>query len=171
MHKQYGHSAIEIMLCLTIVTLLLYSALPQLKQLKQRTQEIQWTNQLLGHIHYARSQAVISKAQVSLCPGLASCNPLPSWHEQLLTFIDRNGNGRLETGDQLIRTLALPADAHWKWSAPLNKTHLTYQADGTTRALNGTLTLCYRSQPLQQIKISLSGRARTQAPEASATCD
>ena len=171
MHKQYGYSAIEIMLCLVITTLLLCSALPQFKQLRQRTQEVQWTNQLLGHIHYARSQAVFSKEHVSLCTGLVSCNPLPNWHDQLLTFIDRNGNGRLEAGDQLIRTLALPADAHWKWSAPLNKTHLTYQADGTTRALNGTLTLCYQSQPLQQIKISLSGRARTQAPEASATCD
>lgn len=171
MRKQFGHSTIEIMLCLVISALLLCSALPQFTELRQRTQEVQWTNQLLGHIHYARSQAVFSKTHVSLCPGLSSCNPLSNWHDQLLTFIDRNGNGRLEAGDQLIRTLALPADAHWKWSAPLNKTYLTYQADGTTRALNGTLTLCYQTQPLQQIKISLSGRARTQAPEANATCD
>lgn len=171
MHKQQGHSVIEIILCLAIITLLLSSALPQLMQLRQRTQEVQWTNQLLGHIYYARSHAAISKAQVSLCSGLASCNQLSSWREHLLTFIDRNGNGRLEAGDRLLRTLALPADAQWRWSAPLNKTHLTYQADGTTRALNGTLTLCYRDQPLQQIKISLSGRARTQAPEAGTTCE
>lgn len=171
MHKQYGYNAIEIMLCLVISTLLLCSALPQLKQLKQRTQEVQWTNQLLGHIHYARSQAVFSKAHVSLCSGLANCNQQPNWHEQLLAFIDRNGNGRLEAEDQLIRTLALPTDAHWRWSAPLNKTHLTYQADGTTKALNGTFTLCHKGQPLQQIKISISGRARTQPSGANSICN
>ena len=96
MHKQYGHNAIEIMLCLTISSLLLCSALPQLIQLRQATQEAQWTNQLLGHIHYARYQAVTSKTQVSLCSGLSNCNQKPSWHEQLLAFIDRNGNGLLE---------------------------------------------------------------------------
>ncbi len=171
MDKQHGHSAIEIMLCLSISITLLSYAIPQFTQLKQSAQKTQWTNQMLGHIHYARSQAVTSKTQVSLCSGPTNCNLLPLWQEQLLTFTDRNGNGRLDAEDQLIRTLVLPADTHWKWSAPLKKTHLTYQADGTTRALNGTLTLCYRNQPLQQIKISLSGRARTQAPEAGATCN
>ena len=136
MHKQYGYSAIEIMLCLVISTLLLCSALPQFKQLKQRTQEVQWTNQLLGHIHYARSQAVFSKEHVSLCTGLASCNPLPNWHDQLLTFIDRNGNGRLEAGDHLIRTLALPADAHWKWSAPCTEWHFDAVLSKSTAAAN-----------------------------------
>lgn len=171
MDKQHGHSAIEVMLYLSISMLLLGYALPQFTQLKQSAQKTQWTNQMLGHINYARSQAATSKTQVSLCSGLASCNAVPFWQEQLLTFIDRNGNGRLEAEDQLIRILYLPADAHWKWSAPLKKAHLTYQADGTTRALNGTLTLCYRNQPLQEVKISLSGRARAQAPGAGATCN
>lgn len=171
MHKQHGHTVIEIMLCLIIITILLGSALPQFMQLRQKTQETQWTNQLLGHLHYARGQAAIRKIQISLCPGLTSCSQRSNWREQLLAFIDRNGNGRLDAEDQLIRTLILPADAHWRWSAPLSKTHLTYQADGTTRALNGTLTLCLQNQPLQQIKISISGRARTQAPPARTTCN
>lgn len=170
MHKQYGHTPIEIMLCLAITTLLLCSVLPQFLPLRERTQEVQWTNQLLGHIHYARSQAATSKLHVSLCAGTTNCNQQPNWHEQLLTFIDKNGNGRFEAGDRLLRNLELPADVHWQWSAPLHRAHLTYQADGTTRALNGTLTLCYRNQPTQQIKISLSGRARAQDPEAGATC-
>lgn len=171
MQKQHGTTAVELILCLAISGILLCQIAPEFRQLQQRTQETQWTNEMLGIIHYARSHTVTSRLNVSLCSGRTMCSQSPDWQEQLLAFTDLNGNGRLDPEDQLIRSVRLPKNAIWRWSAPLNRAHLTYQPDGTTRALNGTLTLCHQGQPLRLIKISLNGRARTQPTETDTGCD
>lgn len=165
-----GKSLVELLACLAIAITLACTTTPALFDLADRNRQTQWTNQMLAMLHNARSQAALGKRPISLCAGTLTCNRNTNWQHSVLTFIDVNGNGSFDANDKIEQTLALPAGASWHWSAPLRKPHLTYQPDGTTKALNGTLTLCLSGKAARQIKVSLSGRLRTQEPESSINC-
>lgn len=165
-----GKSLVELLACLAIAITLACTTTPALFGLADRNRQTQWTNQMLAMLHNARSQAALGKSTVTLCAGTSACNKKVNWQHNLLTFIDHNANGNFDANDRLEQILTLPAGASWQWSAPLRKPHLTYQPDGTTKALNGTLTLCLSGKAVRQIKISISGRVRTEDPQLSTTC-
>lgn len=171
MKKQSGQTLVELIVCLLIGSILLSLALPSFQKLTLDSQKIQQVNQLLGMLHYARSTAVLEKRTISLCSGIAHCARSRNWNGSLLVFDDRNGNGQLDEQEELLRQTTLPEHYSWRWFSFGKRPHLTYEHDGTTRALNGTFTLCQTDKALHQIVISLSGRVRTQSPTASAKCD
>ncbi|CAD5109030.1 GspH/FimT family pseudopilin [Zestomonas carbonaria] len=170
MKTMHGHSLVELMFCLLIGGILLSLALPSFTSMLNSNTQTQLVNQLLGQLHYARSTAVQGKASVALCSGHMQCSGSPKWERHLLAFIDRNRNGQIDAGEELLRQQDIPPAYSWHWSNFRRRPHLLYQRDGTTRALNGTFTLCREGQPLQQVVISVSGRARTQSPAAGASC-
>ena len=74
--------------------------------------------------------------------GLSACSPTPRYD-----YVD-------------ARTQAQRADA----------CVAQFEPDGTTRAQNGTFTLCKDGKPLHQVVVSLSGRVRSQLPTSQASC-
>lgn len=168
MPKTRGYSLPELLICLLIGTLLLSLATPSLSSLLQNSRKTQQTNQLLGMLHYARGTAVLDKRTITLCSGTPQCSKSNSWHESLLVFADDNSNGIRDAGEALLQQASLDHNYRWIWSSFGQRSYVTYQRDGTTKALNGTFTLCHQGLALQQVVISLSGRARTQAPDTPA---
>lgn len=165
-----GHTLPELMICLLIGSILLSIAAPTLTANLQRSRQAEATNLLLGAVHYARSAAVMSRQHVSLCSGNAQCVHQKRWQQDLLVFIDQNDNGLLDQGEVLLRQIPKPAEVSWYWSNYRNLHYLQFEADGTPRGLNGTLTLCLQNQPAQQIVINVAGRARTRSPASNARC-
>lgn len=170
MRVQQGTGLLELMAVLGICAIVLLIAAPSYQQMVERNHHSQQVNQLLGVLHYARSQAVQQRSQVTLCPGAQQCEASAQWSKQLLMFIDRNSNGQWDGQEQQLQKVYLDESIHWQWSGALNKGFLTFQADGASRGLNGTLTLCQKEQPKQQVVVALSGRIRSQNPGASARC-
>lgn len=170
MKRMHGQTLVELMVCLLIGGIILTSALPAFTSTLQRSQQTQAVNQLLGALHYARGTAVMSRKTIALCSGNAPCSPEQVWQSQLLIFDDLNKNGQLDNGEALLQQLPLPKGYSWRWSNFRSRSYLQFEADGTTRALNGTLTLCHADDPTRQIVINLTGRARTQAAPGDARC-
>lgn len=171
MQNLRGHTLIELMICLLIASIMLVTAAPSFSSLMRDNQKTQLTNQLVGFLHYARSTAVLKKQTVGICAGNAQCKDSRIWHSQVLAFNDLNGNGQIEATEELLRQETLPKGYSWHWSNFRSRNHLLYERNGTTRALNGTFTLCQESKALQQVVISLSGRVRTRPPAATVRCD
>lgn len=171
MKRQSGQTLLDLIVSLLIGGVVLSLALPSFQKLIQDSQKTQQMNQLLGILHYARSTAVLEKRTISLCSGIDHCLGSPNWRGSLLIFDDRNGNGQFDEQDVLILQTAISEHYNWRWSSFGSRPHLTYEHNGTTRALNGTLTLCKTGIALHQVVISLSGRVRTQSPTKSAKCD
>jgi type IV fimbrial biogenesis protein FimT len=170
MKRTHGRSIVELLACLLIGALMLTSALPAFTATRQRSQQAQTVNQMLGTLHYARSSAVMGRGTIALCSGDASCLPTRTWTGQLLVFADLNESGQLEHGEGLLQQVSLPSGYSWYWSNFRSRAYLQFVADGTTLALNGTFTLCLKGAPLQQIVINLTGRVRTQAAPKNARC-
>ncbi|MCY1287259.1 Type II transport protein GspH [compost metagenome] len=170
MKTKHGHTLVELMLCLLIGGIVLGLALPSFSALLNSSTQAQLTNQLLGQLHYARGTAVLGKTTVALCAGQDRCSGSSNWQRQLLVFIDQNGNGQLDPAEKLLRQEPLRPDYSWQWSSFRHRSYVLFDSDGTTRALNGTFTLCENGTPLKQIVISVSGRPRTQSPSPDARC-
>lgn len=166
--KIYGRTLIETMSALAILSILLTIALPNLQDMRDNNERTQAVNQMISVIHHARSSAVFGRTVVSVCPGKSNCTGDKHWHTRLLIFRDGNANGYLDLDDDLLHQVKIADEFHWQWNR--NKGHLQFEADGSTRALNGTLTLCKGAIPLQQVVISLSGRTRTQPPKKGTSC-
>jgi type IV fimbrial biogenesis protein FimT len=166
-----GQTLVELLVCLLIGSIMLSMALPSFRTLAQNNQKSQEVNQLVGMLHYARSTAVLKKRTSSLCAGTDRCFASLTWHNALLVFADQNGNGQLDAGEEILQQSVIADNYAWQWSNFRKSPHLTYEHDGTTRALNGTFTLCKSGEALHQVVISLSGRVRTQSPGNTAKCD
>lgn len=168
MKYNHGMSLVEMMAVLAILAIVLTIASPSLASLIQSNQQTAAINQMVGAINHARSTAVFSRRLVLLCGNDCTSN---TWQGQLNIFHDDNRNGSQDAGEHLDYTTEVPEDFHWYWNNFRRLPHLDYERNGTTRASNGTLTLCKAGQPLRQIVISLAGRLRQRAPVSDARCN
>ncbi len=171
MINTHGHSLAELLVAVAVLSILISTATPAMTGMAQRNKTTYTVNQMLGAIQYARSSAVFARQNTILCPGQISCLETTDWGDSFLIFQDLNGNNRVDDNEHPLRHEQLSDGYSWHWSSFRKLPHIIYQRDGTTRAANGTLTLCKEGVPLQQIVISLSGRIREQALRPSATCN
>lgn len=167
MKNNHGMSLVELMVVLTILSIVLTLATPSLANMVRSNQEAAAINQMLATINHTRSTAVFSRRLMLLCSGDCSTS---TWRGDLNVFNDANRNGRWDAGEQLDHTTELHDDLHWHWHSFRHLTHLAYQQNGTTRASNGTMTLCRQGTPIRQIVVSLGGRVKQRVPEAGARC-
>lgn len=169
-HQSNGISLLELIICLAIASLLLSVVLPGFAALQRSQHRAQSTNQLLSVLHFARTEAVLSRRIIGICSGAASCSNSTNWHGELLVFVDDNMNGQLDSNEELLRREPLPPDSLWHWHSFQRRSYLLFEADGTTRALNGTFTLCREASALNEVVVNLIGRMRTQSPSDPQAC-
>jgi type IV fimbrial biogenesis protein FimT len=170
MKNMHGQTLIELMVSLLVVGTLLTSALTTFPSLLRSHQQTQAVNQLVGALHYARAVSAQERTTVTLCPGKQQCDPTKIWQGQLLAFSDPNLNGQLDGGEKPLQQFHLQVGYSWQWSNFRNRPYIQLEADGTTRALNGTFTLCQQGNATKQVVINLTGRVRTQTAPANARC-
>lgn len=170
MKNTHGLTLVELLVCMVVFICLTSIGIPNLLQAHQQMTLRTTTNSMLGALHYARSQAVSSRINTSLCNGELTCSDSAIWQNGLLVFSDPNGNGQLDNGETLLQTLAIPEGYSWRWSSFRSRTRISFANDGTTLALNGTFTLCHKTTPARQIVVSATGRPRIQPPTSQARC-
>ncbi|WP_278956236.1 GspH/FimT family pseudopilin [Aquipseudomonas alcaligenes] len=170
MKTSQGFSQAELMVVLVILAILLSLAVPSLQNQVHESRRVAALNQMIGAANHARSSAVFSRKTMSICAGDNGCDGNKLWRGQFLIFVDKNHNGRLDADERIERLYALPDGFTWYWSSFRKLTYISFENNGTTRASNGTMTLCHEGKPLNQIVISLSGRVRHKIADADATC-
>ena len=167
---QRAFSLVELLVTLSVLTLVLALALPSVQGLAEGNRRATATQQLLGLLNQARALAISRQAMVSLCSGTGDCRQSRRWEGPLMLFADPAGVGQPSGGTAPLKVDSIPEGFAWHWSNARSQPHITYKASGITHGLNGTFTLCTQGRALQQIVISLSGRARTLSPANSAGC-
>ncbi|SFO68414.1 Tfp pilus assembly protein FimT [Ectopseudomonas composti] len=166
--KIYGRTLIETMCALAVIALLLMIALPNLQNLIESNQRTQTNNQMVATLLHARSNAVFSRQIITLCGGQHDCSGAREWQSYLVVFIDKNANGKIDPDDEILHQTEITKDFSWHWNRATG--YIQFEADGSTRALNGTLTLCKDNVPQSQIVISLAGRSRIEPARRGASC-
>ncbi|MFV1873686.1 MAG: GspH/FimT family pseudopilin [Oleiphilus sp.] len=159
-NKQSGFSLIELMVVLTIVGIFAMVAVPSYQSTIQNGRLTSETNELIGALYYARSEAVKRRADVQVCKsddGI-TCDPGLNWQDGWLVWSDADGDSAVDQAE----VLRVGTEAEGQISIFATMNDVTFSLRGMS-SISGTLQLC-DSRGVNEataIVISPSGRVRS----------
>lgn len=145
-HRAAGVSIAELTTALAVAAVLAAVALPGMAALVARSEADAAVEQLRGAVQFARHSAVATSGVATICPGPqvpAGCGTRDSWHLGGIVFLDADGNGERDAGDEVV--LRLPPFAtgfRATWRSFRNRKSLSMLPTGTTNWQNGSLLVC-----------------------------
>lgn len=126
-----GYSLLELLLTLAVLGLLMGMAVPASSVWQDRQQMHSLKTGLFHMTSKARYLAMTSQSRVTLCPLSEQGLCQQSWSESISSFIDGNGNRRLDPGEEIVSTLYLPAASACTGAACCQTTRSTSAARGS----------------------------------------
>ena len=182
--SQSGFTLIELMVTLAIGAILLTQGVPSFMATIKNNRLITYTNDLVGDINLARSEAVKRGVRVVLCRSADPSAATPTcsgtantWSTGWLIFADADAEGTFvaANGDTLIR-IGLPASGTTTIiTNATSNSNLEYNPDGTTNEGGGTgvFTLCddRGAGNGRQIQVNAMGRPQlVKGTDATLNC-
>lgn len=162
------------MVVLAVASILLAVAVPSLHGFIQRQRLTAAANEFHAAVTLARSEAIRRGARVDLVPAKGGSD----WTQGWTVYIDRNGNRKVDGGDQLMLMHGpVPAGISIKAALTDSKSqYLAYGGNGRTR-INassqvpqmGSWVFALDNQT-RRIAINFAGRPRLCNPAADAAC-
>ncbi len=156
-----GFTLIELLMTLAVLTILLAIAAPSMASLKTRSASTATHNLLMASFAAARLHAVSHRHLTTICPGSteSGCRSDGVWSEGWFVFVDRNDNGRMDSGDELVRSEgAIPAGLHA--ISGQGRPRATFRPTGLAGGTNLTLRICADGAAQSAVILSNTGRAR-----------
>ena len=133
------------------------------------------TNELVGTIHMARSEAVSTHARVVMCPTSNGTGCGGSDWSRVLVFVDRDRNGSVSTGDEIkremnIRTPDLRMVAGANGNIVFSPDGLS--ASGLSVAANNFITVCSTSYPdkARRVRVGVSASSTGSLADSATAC-
>jgi type IV fimbrial biogenesis protein FimT len=163
-----GHTLFELLLTLTIASVVLVVAVPSVGAMVARSRQSAEINALFHAVHLARKESIMRRRVVSLCPSRdgRQCQPGLDWSGGWLMFEnrDRDEPPMVDGGEPILQVHASRDSV--RLSA--NRRGFTLRAT-FLRATNGTFVVCDRAGriPPKALVVSYTGRPRV-ALETSA---
>lgn len=174
-----GFTVVELMVTLTVVTVLAGIAMPAFAHLMARDRLAVASNALRGAFAAARQVAIAHNRPVSLCPGNPAQGCVGSWASgDWLVFLDRNHNAQLDPGEGVVRTGSAPEQGVViEGNGPMTKA-VVYMPEGEAQRASGafaagTLRVCVAqgiAPNAVDLVLSSSGRVRVQQDDFGGQC-
>jgi type IV fimbrial biogenesis protein FimT len=171
-----GFTLLELLVVLSIIGLLLSSAIPSYREHLLEQQVLTSADQFLFALKLARSEAIQRRTRVDLAPREGS-----DWQAGWLVFINKPGDSNLhfDHGDQLLHSHEqLPPQLRVTTTLNDRSTpYIAYNGNGRTRTNTSTLTRQWGSLRFslgghsRQIVLNMAGRARLCNPAKDKSCD
>jgi len=172
MKKNSGFTLLELILTLTLISVVTAFAIPSMTTFSKNDRLTTNINSMVGHLAYARSEAVKRSQQVSLCVSNNTDTPNPSctgggWEDGWIVYIDADASDTFDANETIIK-------AHGPFTGnnavTINNvgTQVTYDNRGYLASNIGSLQLCdERNGPHgKTINFSMTGRVRMEVDSA-----
>jgi type IV fimbrial biogenesis protein FimT len=107
-----GFTLTELVMVMTIIGIVAAIGIPSFKYVTTSNRISSEINGLLGDMQFARSQAIKEGLTVTVCSSSNSTAPNPTcnigpagliWNTGWIVFLDSNGSGQVDPGEQVIR--------------------------------------------------------------------
>lgn len=147
-----------------LISIVMAIAIPSMTTFNQNDRLTTNINKLIGHLAYARSEAVKNNQRVVVCTSSdsASCSSSSDWEDGWIVFVDANGNGAVDGTETVLRA-EQTLDGIQTLTPTTIADRVTYDNRGFP-VTTGSLLLCDgRTGPHgKTITISNTGRVRFQ---------
>ncbi len=172
-HGQRAYSLFDALTTLVVLSTLTTLAIPAVSQVIATTRVTTQVNELMTHLHLARSVAITRGQRVLLCKSRdgSRCTSGSLWHEGWIVFVDQNQN-RIRDGDEeIIRVqqalTGVTLQARLSGSGSSAHNYLGYYPDGFSGKV-GTFTFCVPDAPDRARAIIILGTGRPRISRVSA---
>ncbi len=107
MKKNLGFTLLELLITVALISIVTALAVPSMRSFSQNDRLTTNINTMVGHLAYARSEAVKRHAQVSICISndTLGCTG-GSWEDGWMVYVDVNANGTFDPatlGEDILR--------------------------------------------------------------------
>jgi type IV fimbrial biogenesis protein FimT len=165
MKKNTGFTLLELLITVALIAIVMAIAVPSMSTFTQNDRLTTNINALIGNLAYARSEAVKTNRQVSICVSnnATTCTG-GNWEDGWVVYIDADGDNSFTAGETVLRAHQALGSNNTLTPTGIG-TQITYDNRGfATAASVGSIQLCdSRSGPLgKTITISNTGRVRIQ---------
>jgi type IV fimbrial biogenesis protein FimT len=159
MNRHSGFTLVELMITLALVAILATVGVPSFIDFIANNRVIVQTNELVGALNLARSEAVKRGARVTVCRRATDTSCGDTWNNGWLVFVDAGAAGSVDTGDEVLRVWGATNSA-----VSLVSTQNAVQFQNLGLTTNTTFTLtptpCHGPR-VRSVDVSVSGRIST----------
>jgi len=157
--KQAGVTFIELLISMSVITILSASAWSSLPRFIQKTRMITEVNLFITALHTARNEAVKYGRRVVLCPTAngVDCADSSQWQNGWILFASEN---REHESDEQILHAGNPLGAGINMRSGNSRKRIVYQLDGSSGGTNSSFTFCDRHDKARPKVICLSNTGR-----------
>lgn len=172
MHHQRGLTLIELLVAIALMAVILTIAVPGLGRFVEQQRLTATTNQLVGHLQFARGEAITRHTLVAACPssdGL-SCTEDNRWEEGWIVYLDPHKTGQPAHPEDVLRVMQARPE-HIIHSG--ERLRVRFKGSGVAYGTNLTIHVCSRSDPesARAVIVSNPGRVRSTRDVDPAACD
>ncbi len=161
MKKHSGFTLVELMVVLAIAGVVLAFAIPAMGNFIKNERLVTQINTLVGHLAYARSEAVTRRQQVILCASSNSTSCLGAdWAAGWILFIDADNSSTFTANEVILRAKATLEGSNTLVSS--TGSMIIYDNRGFSPNSNGVFSLCddRGASYVKSISITNTGRVR-----------
>ena len=167
---QKGFTLPELMLTVMILAILLGIGVPSFKSLMGKQELKSKVSLFTSTLAYARNEAVSRVASVAICGsnGSGSCSGSSDLSNGWLVFIDKDGNGTFNSGDELLKQGGESGD-DVSITLASSATYILYSALGESSSVRNIHMCASENTPenSRTVTISIVGSTRV---STGATC-
>jgi len=156
-------SLVELLVGLVVIVILMTAAAPSLVRLQERSRVAGATNDLLGSLALARSEAVRSGRYAVVCPANAQgtgCRKDGVWSGGWLVFLDLNGNNDVDANERIVTVRHAVGGLAMVSSS--SRPRVRYAPSGSSRGGNLTIRICIDGSIQSAIVVNNAGRPRVE---------
>ncbi|HYR33377.1 MAG TPA: GspH/FimT family pseudopilin [Burkholderiales bacterium] len=146
-----GFTLVEILMVIALLGVMLVAGMPSFQAFITKTRISGATNEFLGDLSYARSEAATRQVEVAICTSAdqATCASGGNWANGRIIFVDTNADGAVSVGETVLRV-----------SQPMTGTTVTVSGFGATDIL--------RFRPFGGLRPATAGSFRLCPPAPAA---
>jgi type IV fimbrial biogenesis protein FimT len=145
-NRQPGFTLIELMVTLLVAAILLGVAIPSFVDLSVRNRVVTATNDFISTVNLARSEAIRRGITITICgtDDGTGCDA-DAWSSGWIVFVDTDGNGDLDGGEQIIRVHGGLGTNYTLAADDAFATSVSYGADGSADN-TGVFAVCHEGE-------------------------